>query len=132
MDNPLSANELQTLLQAILDSNAKQLMLARRQFRLLLSFALLLIVAMVVLLIMTGMTFSRLNTTLQNIEVITTELAEADLPAMISNIDELVTSSQTSVNLATEKISGIDFEALNQSIRDLQSIIQPLARLFGR
>ena len=132
MDNPLPDYDLQTILQAIQESNGQQLKVARRQYRLILFFALLLILAMAVLVVMTGMTFARLNTTLQNIEVITAELAEADLPAMIGNINELVTSSQTSVDLATEKISGIDFDALNQSIRDLQSIVQPLARLFGR
>ena len=69
---------------------------------------------------------------LENVKVITTELAEADLDQMITNVDQLVVSSETNINEAMEKINAIDIEELNTAIKSLSDVVEPFAQFFGR
>ena len=75
---------------------------------------------------------TQVETVLQNLEQISGELGRLDLEGMVANVDELVTSGQTSLEQTMEKLETIDFETLNQAIQDLAKVIEPLARLFGR
>ena len=76
-------------------------------------------------------TLADLQTTLTNLEVITAELAEADLGSMADNVDSLVTSSQAGVEQAMEKLNSIDFDTLNRAIRNLSDVVEPLAKFFN-
>lgn len=67
---------------------------------------------------------------LTNLETVTAELAQADLAAMVGNVDELVVSSQEGLSQALEKINSMDIEALNQAIDTLSDVIDPLAKFF--
>lgn len=69
------------------------------------------------------------NVVLTNLQVVTEELADLDLQGMITDIDDLVITSQKGVNAAVSKIEQIDFETLNEAIADLSSVIEPLAKL---
>ena len=76
-------------------------------------------------------TLADLQTTLTNLEVITAELAEADLGSMADNVDSLVTSSQAGVEQAMKKLNSIDFDTLNSAIRNLSDVVEPLAKFFN-
>lgn len=67
------------------------------------------------------------ETILANLETVTGELAKIDLAGTVSNINTLVTASQTAVGEATEKLNAIDLETLNAAIEDLANVIKPLA-----
>ena len=67
---------------------------------------------------------------LGNLETVTDQLAGMDLGSMVKNVDELVSTSQSGVEEAVEKLNALDFEALNKAIRDLSSVVEPLARFF--
>jgi len=74
---------------------------------------------------------------LTNLETVTTELANADLTGMVENIDalvgnvdDLVSTSQTGVTQAVQKINAINFDALNDAIKDLSDVIEPIAKFF--
>lgn len=69
------------------------------------------------------------NVVLTNLQVVTEELADLNLQGMITDIDDLVITSQKGVNAAVSKIEQIDFETLNEAIADLSSVIEPLAKL---
>ena len=78
------------------------------------------------------------ETVLTNLETVTTELAQSDLSgmvenvdALVSNVDGLVSTSQEGVEQTMEKLNGIDFEALNQAIKDLSDVIEPIAKFFN-
>ena len=75
---------------------------------------------------------SQMEHTLTNLEQITEELNALDLEGMVSNVDALVTTGQESLKQTMEKLDTIDMETLNQAIKDLAKVIEPLARLFGR
>ena len=66
---------------------------------------------------------------LDHLETVTNELAQVDLNSMIADVDELVGSSQSAVEDALGKINTIDIDTLNQAIKDLAAVVEPLARL---
>lgn len=51
---------------------------------------------------------------------------------MVTDIDNLVTSSDQSVKEALQQINSVDIKTLNQAIQDLSNLISPLARFFGK
>ena len=82
-------------------------------------------------------TVGQAETVLSNLESVTTELANADLTGMVKDIDALVaivdglvTTSQEGVTEAVGKINGINFDALNDAIKDLSEVIEPIAKFF--
>ena len=77
----------------------------------------------------------QIQTVLANLEQTTDQLAQVDLESMVSNVDALVVSGQQSLEASMAKLNSVDFDALNQAIKDLSAVIEPLAkmtRLFGR
>lgn len=49
----------------------------------------------------------------------------------MKNTDAGVQQSLQELQQALEKLNSLDFEGLNQSIADLQAIVEPLSKLFG-
>lgn len=73
------------------------------------------------------------------LQTVSSQLSETDIAGMLTNVNTLVLQSQsaittalTDVGEALSVIDSFDIEALNSSIRDLNSIIKPLALLLGR
>lgn len=132
--------KLQELLEKIELSNRRQVRYARLQF----IFTVVMTAALAALLIIGAQVFPQLQeavaqaeTVLSNLESVTTELANADLTGMVENIDalvgnvdELVSTSETGVTQAVQKINAINFDALNDAIKDLSDVIEPIAKFF--
>ena len=59
------------------------------------------------------------------------ELAQADIAGLISSTEALVKDSSVGVTQAISKMDDIDIDGLNSAIRDLESVVGPLANLFG-
>ena len=68
---------------------------------------------------------------LTNLEVVTDQLVGMDLGSMVSNVDDLVTTSQAGVEQTMDKLNAIDFEALNTAIANLSAVVEPLAKFFN-
>ena len=97
-------------------------------------------------------TFAQINIVMTDLNAITSVLAQSlpemmeelsviieelsgmigEMPDMIRELDVLMETSGEGISTAIEKVSAIDIEALNEAIRDLQAIVEPLAKLFGR
>jgi uncharacterized protein YoxC len=118
-------------LSEIQRQTAEQLTLMTKQLRLFRFQSLFLAIALVLLAVVLGSTFNKVNRTIEHIETVTADLARADWTGMVENINTLVESSQESLGQATAKIDSIDIEPLNQSIQDLSTVIGPIARRFG-
>ena len=134
--------ELIRLLESIEKTNRKQAAFARFQV----IISVLLVLCCVVLLI-AGFTIlpkiqaiiTEAENVVLNMELLTAELAKTnvtdvinDIEALVSNVDELVSTSQTGVEQTMTKINAIDFDALNNAIRDLSNVIEPLAKVAKR
>lgn len=72
----------------------------------------------------------QMDTVLNNLEIVTDQLAGMDLGSMVQNVDELVITSQAGVEQAMEQLNAIDFETLNKAIEDLAAVVEPLAKFF--
>lgn len=141
--NNLSSNEtnhteLKDFLEKLEKSNKEQEKYVRLQYRMSLIAAGASIAALcIVIFAVTSLIprfdslFNEIETSVHNIQLISQQLADADLPGMIDNVDHLVNTSEKSIQTAVEKLNSIDFESLNSAISDLSDIVRPLGRLFG-
>ena len=73
-----------------------------------------------------------MNAVMTELETVSSDLAQADLSGMLEHVDSLAQTSEEGMAEALEKISALDIESLNEAIRDLQAVVEPMARLFGR
>lgn len=77
---------------------------------------------------------SQAETIMDNMEIVTQTLADADLGTMVENVNVLAAESQSVVSDAMEKLDTIDIDTLNKAIQDLSDVVEPLAKvskLFG-
>lgn len=132
--------KVMNLLEEMEKASRKQVVYARLQF----IFSAVAALCCIVLLIAGVKVLPKLQETatqaeivLNNLEDVTTDLAKVDLGSMVENVDDLVgnvdslvTTSQAGVEQTMEKINGIDFEALNDAIKDLSDVIEPIAKFF--
>jgi hypothetical protein len=73
---------------------------------------------------------AHMQTTLNNLESVTAQLAAMDLEGMIVNVDELVTAGRETLTETAGMLESLDMETLNRAIRDLAAVVEPLARFF--
>ena len=74
------------------------------------------------------------ETIMDNMEIVTQTLADADLGTMVENVNVLAAESQSVVSDALEKLDTIDIDTLNKAIQDLSDVAEPLSKvskLFG-
>lgn len=135
----MSEEDFTTLMKQIEASNAGQETYARKQYFMsqITAAASIVILGIVLYVAATLMpkvnaTFEHLNLVMEDLQVITSELAEADLDGMITNVNQLVSSSQKDVEEALTKVNAIDFDNLNKAIKDLSDVIAPLAKFVNR
>lgn len=136
---PMDREQFQALMEQIEASNAAQEKYARKQYRMSQLTSLVSIVILAVVLYISATLIPQVHTTLQSVNymmedlnVITDELASADLEQMINNVDQLVISSETSIQDALKQLNSLDIETLNQAIRNLNDAVAPLASFFNR
>lgn len=122
------------LLERIEKANRKQVFYARLQF----AFTIVAVLCCAVLLI-AGIqilpklqeTAAQAETVLSNLEAVTAQLANADIGTMVEDVNALVSTSQVGVEQAIAKINDIDFDSLNDAIKDLSDVIEPIAKFFN-
>ena len=136
-----NTQKLMDLLEQMEKANRKQVAYARLQFVFSVIAAIcciLLLLAGVKILPQLQEAVLQAETVLTNLETVTTDLAQADLIGMVENVDALVTNvdglvgtSQEGVEQTMAKINAIDFDALNDAIKDLSDVIEPIAKFFN-
>ena len=135
----LSDKELEAMLKRLEDSNERQASYAKKQYPMsqITALASILILAIVIYTSATiiprvNRLFDDVETVMDSVNVVAKELEEANLGQMVTDIDNLVTSSDQSVKEALQQINSVDIKTLNQAIQDLSNLISPLARFFGK
>lgn len=135
----LSDKELEAMLKRLEDSNERQASYAKKQYRMsqITALASILILAIVIYTSATiiprvNRLFDDVETVMDSVNVVAKELEEANWGQMVTDIDNLVTSSDQSVKEALRQINSVDIQTLNQAILDLSNLISPLARFFGK
>ena len=79
-------------------------------------------------------TLEKVNTTLTEAENVAIAAQESldEIDSMVENFNGVIVDNTDSVNKALNKVGSFDVDSLNRSIEELASILDPLARLFGR
>lgn len=144
------SNNSNNLNQLIYEQSIEQTNLLRSQGKTIKAFAigafvLMLIIAIVLVALSMKISgvISEANTAVSQISEITKELdsilKNSGITALLNNANKLIEESGdslskalTGVDEALKKVGSIDIESLNSAISDLKSIIDPLARLFGK
>lgn len=120
----METNETE-LLQQLLHTTQKQLKLTR-----------IIAVACVVLAVLSLITFAvlvpRVMTTLNDMNTMAGQLAQVNWAEIAENVNSLVTEVQPGMAEITQALSALDFASLNKAIQDLQAVIAPLAKFFGK
>ena len=137
--NDANLNDIASILKDIRNENEQEQKYTRKLLRIMQ----IMMLAMLLVIMLMGFVITsyipRVNSLLTeseavmaNLNTVTTQLATIDFPDTINNVNSLVVSSQSDITDAMEKINKIDFEGLNNAIKDLESVISPLSKLFGR
>ncbi|MCD8370242.1 MAG: hypothetical protein LUC94_07995 [Clostridiales bacterium] len=135
----LDEAQFRTMMERIEASNAGQEKYAKKQYRMsqITAIASVLVLAIVIYVAATlipqiNNTFQNLDLIMKDLNVVTSELADADLEQMFSDVDQLVVSSEEGIQDALEKVNAIDIEHLNEAIQNLNDTVTPLAEFFNR
>ena len=128
-------NELQRILERLEANSRKQLLHARLQT----VFSLICVLCCGVLLIKLLQFIPQLESLvsqaeilLRDLDTVTKELSKLNLSQMVENINDLVTTSQSGVEEALQKINEIDFDTLNQAVKDLTNVVKTLSDFAKR
>lgn len=80
-------------------------------------------------------TLGSASSALESVDLLAQQATEADIPAILENLDQTLVEGRESINeasLALQQVSEIDFAGLNQAILDLQKVLEnPLGSLVG-
>lgn len=88
---------------------------------------LMLLVAVAVLVPRITVTLDKANVALEQISYTAQQVDE-----VFVSVEGLVEESSEGVTKALENMNSIDFEKLNKSIEDFNSVVSPLSSFFGR
>ena len=73
---------------------------------------------------------SQMQTVLSDLEQATRQLSVMDFTGMVEDVDILVTTAQSSLEQTMGKLNSIDFDSLNKAIKNLEAVVEPLAKFF--
>lgn len=106
-------------------------------------FMVIIAISLIVISVQFGGILEEANSAITQINLLTRELStileETSLTELLNNANALIaesgdalTQALQGVDAALDNINKIDIETLNEAIADLQRVIEPLAKLFGR
>lgn len=73
---------------------------------------------------------SQMEGVLTNLQEVTEKLTAVDFGGMIDGVNSLVEAGQAGLEQTVEKLNAIDFASLNKAIKNLEAVIDPLAKFF--
>jgi len=123
-------NELQLILERLEKNSRKQLLHARIQTLFSIVCALfcgILLLKLLQFIPQLEDLIAQAEILLRDLDAVTKTLSQLDFSQMLENINSLVTTSQSGVEEALQKINEIDFDTLNQAVKDLSNVVKPLA-----
>lgn len=77
-------------------------------------------------------TLQEVNVGVVQLNKTATQLARIDFAGLVDDTQQMVNDGSEGISQAIGKIEAMDIEGLNHAIQDLEAIVEPLAKLFGR
>lgn len=130
----MEENNIKTLIDDIREQNEIERTYLKKQLNMMkaLMFALagiflMLLVTVAVLVPKITVTLDKANVALEQISYTAEQVDE-----VFAGVDNLMEESSEGIAQALENMNSIDFEKLNKSIDDFNSVVSPLSSFFGR
>ena len=76
-------------------------------------------------------TLEEADIAVQDLQKTADALAQVDFEGLVNDTQDLVNDSSAGIEQAIGKLEAIDIDGLNSAIEDLESVVSPLAKLFG-
>ena len=73
---------------------------------------------------------AQMQEVLTNLQEVTEKLTAVDFGGMIDGVNMLVESGQSGLEQTVNKLNSIDFESLNKAIKNLEAVVEPMAKFF--
>lgn len=132
MDNN---REMMELLESIRQENIKTTAAAAKTARAM-RICMILMAALIVFMAMCAFgVLPKVNATVNSLNSVAEQLAASDLTGLVEDADQTLSDVSSTVKSVQPIINALkpeDIDALSEAIADLQSIISPLAQVFGR
>jgi len=139
MISDMSVEELRDALADLRKTNQQQADYARKTWVMSLISTIAVLIVAVCILAYGAFLMPKVNrmlneaeSSLENIEDVTAQLKNVDFEGLMGDVGGLVTATEKDLAATMKKIDDIDIDHLNQAIKDLSDVIQPLANFFNR
>ncbi len=126
-----SENEL---LSELVKNSRKQLFYARVRTLASIVIAAAVVICLVILMPVVLNTMSQVNGIMSQASetIVIADSAIESITEMCENMDTFITENAESVETVMKEIGSVDFKGLNDAIKDLGDVIEPLAKFFNR
>ena len=130
----MEENSIKVLVSDIREQNEVERTYLKKQLNMMKALMFAMTGIFLMLLIAVAVLVPRIATTLDNANVALEQISyTADqMDDVLISVEALVEDSSEGVNKALENMNSIDFEKLNRSIDDFNSVVSPLSSFFGR
>jgi len=129
------------VLKSLLAKQNKQLFYSRIASLAVIVMAAAVVIVCIVIVPRVLTTLNQVNTLLSETETTVEQLEDTltqangmigEITTAATGINSLVDDNEEILKESVEKMNSIDFEGLNTAIGDLQAVVEPLAKLFGK
>ena len=130
----MEENNIKILMNDIREQNEIERTYLKKQLNMMKALMFAMVGIFLMLLIAVAVLVPKITTTLDNANVALEQISyTADqMDDVLMSVEALVEDSSEGVTKALENMNSIDFEKLNKSIDDFNSVVSPLSSFFGR
>lgn len=130
----MEESNIKTLLDDIREQNEIERTYLKKQLNMMKALMFAMAGIFLMLLIAVAVLVPKVTTTLDNANVALEQISYTaeQMDDVLISVETLLEDSSEGVSQALENMNSIDFEKLNKSIDDFNSVVSPLSSFFGR
>lgn len=130
----MEESNIKTLLDDIREQNEIERTYLKKQLNMMKALMFAMAGIFFMLLIAVAVLVPKVTTTLDNANVALEQISYTaeQMDDVLISVETLLEDSSEGVSQALENMNSIDFEKLNKSIDDFNSVVSPLSSFFGR
>lgn len=130
----MEESNIKTLLDDIREQNVIERTYLKKQLNMMKALMFAMAGIFLMLLIAVAVLVPKVTTTLDNANVALEQISYTaeQMDDVLISVETLLEDSSEGVSQALENMNSIDFEKLNKSIDDFNSVVSPLSSFFGR
>ena len=130
----MEENNIKILLNDIREQNEVERTYLKKQLNMMKALMFAMTGIFLMLLIAVAVLVPKVTITLDNANVALEQISHTagQMDEVLTSVETLVEDSSAGVTQALDNMNSIDFDTLNKSIEDLNSVVSPLSNFFSR